>query len=305
MINDGKYNRALSSQYPGLFVILVDQSASMREIEEGSNRSKADLVTGQVNKILQNLIDLAPVEIKPGAGIPTRKTFAYVCVLGYGDSVYSLLAPNFVPVKVPDLQGRMLGTVPVIHEIRGLNGLVERLQENRPVWVKPKAEGNTEMLQALEEAENVIRNWLDSPPELISNEMGYQSPRNQCVPPIVINVTDAKFNGDGDPEVTAEKIRAMCTTVGNVLLCNCLVTDKRNKSCVFPKDIREVEDLYQSKFATLVFNMSSIIPETLRKNAQRYISMLIEPGARCFLYNADLDILIRMLNWGTLGNLRA
>jgi hypothetical protein len=62
------------------------------------------------------------------------------------------------------------------------------------------------------------------------------------------------------------------------------------------------EDL---EVAKRMFEMSSVIPEELLKQAQRYMQKPINPGARCFVFNASPEILLKFLRWTTLGNLKA
>jgi len=49
--------------------------------------------------------------------------------------------------------------------------------------------------------------------------------------------------------------------------------------------------------------MSSIIPEPLRKKAiaEFGLNREIPPNARSLIYNADADVLIKFLHWGTIG----
>ncbi len=73
------YTREISRQYPGLFVILLDQSASMHEKVQGRYRveTKAEIVTRHVNTIIQELIDHAGVE-ETNPGIRKKSDSAMV-----------------------------------------------------------------------------------------------------------------------------------------------------------------------------------------------------------------------------------
>lgn len=299
MANNSQYDRALTRQYPGLFVILLDQSISMKEIEEGSKQSKAQIVTRHVNTIIQKMIDFAGVDEYTGR----RKNYAYLCVLGYNDQVYPLLSATTTPMDLPSVDEATKGLVPVVRQARDASGTVIRnIREKIPFWIEPRAEGNTDIALAFEEAENVVRNWLRSSPEFISSELGMQMQRNKSFPPVVINITDAKHNGESDPRRVADRIRQMGTENGNVLICNCHFTHEKTEPCVFPKDIREVEHLSGSRLAERMFSMSSPIPEELRKRAEHIMRQPVHPGARSFVYNADPDILLKFLRWTTLGN---
>jgi len=120
MLNIGQYDKELSRQYPGLFVILLDQSVSMNQIDERSGQSKAQLVTRHVNKIIQSMIDYAQIEEETGM----RKNYASLCVLGYNDNVYPLVNPTRVPVSIPTLDGQRTKMVKTTREIRDASVLV-------------------------------------------------------------------------------------------------------------------------------------------------------------------------------------
>lgn len=299
MPNNGQYDKELSRQYPGLFVILLDQSVSMNQTDERSGQSKASLVTRHVNMIIQLIIEKAGID--EYTGFP--KNYAYLCVLGYNDFVYPLLDPTRVPVNIPTLNEKSNRSVKNYRESRDPSGrVIKRIPERMRVWIEPKAEGNTDMTGAFEEAEIVVRDWLNSKPELAGQELGMQKPRRECFPPIVINITDAKHNGKDDPEAVADRIRRMGTDHGNTLIYNCHFTHEQRNPCIFPTTIEEVERSSRSKLAVRMFQMSSVMPEVLRTRAERIMNREISPGARCFVFNADPDTLLKFLIWGTLGN---
>jgi hypothetical protein len=299
MHSRAEYDRELSRQYPGLFVILLDQSASMEQQIEGSNTTKASIATMHVNAIIQKMIDFAGVDEYTGK----HKNYAYLSILGYNDDVYPLLSQDDRPLDIVTLDDCVRGVVPFVRDIRNRAGqVVRRVTEKKAFWVEPRAQGNTEMVRAFERAGAIVHNWLNSPPEFISKELGMQMARSQCFPPIIINITDAKHNGEGRPEDVAEDIRSLRTDNGNVLICNCHLTNEKAQSCRFPIDISEVEHLGNPKLVTQMFRMSSIIPEVLRQRAQKIMRTPVGSGSRCFIYNADPDTLIQFLRWGTLGN---
>ncbi len=292
------YLQTLSRQYPGLFVIMLDQSVSMTEEVKDSGQSKASLVTLYVNSIISKMIEYAQID----EFTAKRKNYAYVSILGYNDRVFPLLPTGNTPVSLPDLDEMVRANVYVERKIVDDSGRVVRhLREKVKVWIEPKADGNTDMTYAFEEAETIIRNWLNSEPEYISAQLNMQMPRHKSFPPVLINITDAKHNGDRDPEEVVKRISKLRTDDGNVLIYNCHVTHEGMKPCVFPNDINEVRTQTRSRQAERMFQMSSVIPETLRQKAQHVMQMPIPAGARCFVYNANPDILLKFLTWTTLG----
>jgi hypothetical protein len=270
-------------------------------IDRPNKPTKADVVTGHVNTIIQEMIDNAGVdEIYPGK----RKKNAYLSVLGYNDIVTPLLSETEVPVDIPTLAKKPKGQVQAKREIRDRNGnLLRTFTENKRFWVEPGFGVNreTNMTLAFEHAMNVVDDWLKQSPELISPDMGWQRPRSECFPPVVINVTDGYYNIGGNPRRMAEALASKRTNNGNVLVFNCHFTTENKKPCVFPKEERDVygiDPFYQR--AEEIFYMSSIIPEPLRERASKILRKPNESGARCVVYNADLDTLIRFLRWCTV-----
>lgn len=297
MPEQGKYSQTFSRQYPGLFVILLDQSDSMSERLEESGQSKALVVTSHVNSIINKMIEYAQVEELSGK----RKNYAYISILGYNDEVYPLLAIDYAPVSLPNLDEMVKGYNTVDRKLLDASGkVVSHLRQKQKFWIEPRAGGTTEMVRAFEEAEEIVKDWLNSSPEYISSELGFERPRIQCFPPIIINITDGNYNGEGDPESVAERIRRIGTEDGNVLIYNCHFTHKRMQPCLFPRDVAEVRQRTNSKQAEYMFHMSSEIPKTLLEKARRVMQMPIEQGARCFVYNANPDILLKFLRWTTM-----
>jgi hypothetical protein len=294
------YSQTLSRQYPGLFVILLDQSESMIQ-EDANGMSKAKIVTTYVNIIIQKMIEIAQVDEFAGR----RKNYAYVSILGYNDNVYPLLTSP-TPMSLPDLDDKPLGIIANEKLIPDASGkIAKRVKEKIRVWVKPHASGQTDMTLAFEEAERVIRDWLDTPPEAIEQapDGQTQKPRSECFPPILINITDAKHNGPRDPSDVINRISQMGTDYGQVLIYNCHFTHENAKPCFFPATLNELQQYTSERQAGRMFEMSSKLPNILTDKAEKYWRRPIPQGSRCFIYNADPDVLLRFLQWGTLGGL--
>jgi hypothetical protein len=293
------YTQALSRQYPGLFVILLDQSSSMAAPIKGDPRgtTKAQKVTDYVNKIIQEMIDRAGVEEKnPGI----RKKYAYLTVLGYHDTVTPLLSNIETPVGIPMLAQHPRGTAPERREIRDKSGkLLKVINETRSIWIEPSAGQRTNMILAFEHARSVADGWLRQNPEFIDKDLGYQMPRAQCFPPVVINVTDGYYT-TGNPRKTAEDLCRLHTNNGNVLAFTCHFSDENQPPCVFPSDVGQLRGLDPLGYAEQMFYMSSIIPEPLRERAAREMRRPVDVGARGFIYNATFEILASFLRWGTV-----
>jgi uncharacterized protein YegL len=286
------YTQRLSRRFPGLFIILIDQSGSMSEtIPSQQDVTKADYAATALNEVIYAMIRQGRYD--PATGLPRK--YAYLSIFGYGSAVNSLLTPNGAPIDIAFMSGH-----PLRYETREKDEFDQftnawvRNSERVPIWIEPRAEGQTEMAQALTRARDVIRTWLNSPPE------AGQGQRREGFPPIVINITDGQHQGSGDPLVAAREVMAEQTACGNVLLYNCHFTRDMNNPTVFPASVDQVASL--NPFAPTLFEMSSAIPDNLRKKAEEINSgRPVPPGARGMVYNSDAGMLVRFLTWGTVG----
>lgn len=288
---DQYYTRHFSRRYPGLFIILLDQSGSMSEKVEGRDSSKAEFATTTINSLIYEMVQAAKFDVSTGK----RRKYAYLSVYGYSDSVYPLLSDE--PLDIPFLGDNIRGTVPIMREMLDSHtGSYRQVSENRPFWIEPHAQGKTHMAEAFSCARDVARHWLAAPPE------HGQAARVECFPPVIINITDAQDNGSSNPVPLTYEIRREGTQQGNILIFNCHFTKQMGQSCIFPASAGQVAQL-DPPFAEQMFEMSSVIPEPLRKKAAAEFSLGqdVEPGARSFVYNADANILVKFLHWGTIG----
>jgi hypothetical protein len=309
------YARRLTRQYPGLFVILLDQSASMSEEVEGAEPpfmrgiksgrpngkyTKADIATAAINKIIHTIID------KAGTDEFTNqpKNYVYICVLGYHTQVFPLISRNNTstdPVAVSELATRPpAGTYEQEERIQSPIGLIIK-KVRRPYWITPQAGGSsTHMALAFESACAVVDRWLNASPELISPQMGRQAARRESFPPIVINITDAQNTHTyDDPVEAARRVQQRSTDFGNVLIFNCHFSAQQNPPILFPSQLGEINHL--DRYANMMFEMSSIIPLPLLSEASKLVLRPLARNARGYVYNADPKALVEFLQWGTLG----
>lgn len=291
MLQEQYYTRRFTRRYPGLFIIMLDQSGSMAEEVDGRGCSKADFATTAINSLIYEMVQSAKFDVSTGK----RRKYAYLSIFGYNDTVYPLLSPE--PMDIPFLGDHQRGTVPIVRDVFDSHtGAYRQVTENRAFWIEPRMQGKTQMAEAFARARDVARRWLGQTPE------AGQAARYECFPPIIINITDAQNNGSGDPVAIAEEIKREGTQQGNILIFNCHFTTQMGHSVIFPSDINEVAH-HDPPFASQMFEISSIIPEPLRRKASAEFGLGhdIPPGARSFVYNADTNILVKFLHWGTIG----
>lgn len=294
------YTRRLSRQYPGLFVILLDQSGSMSEKVEGEDLTKADYATSAINELIYTVGHEAATD---DAG--RTKKLLYLTIFGYNDSVYPLLTTSGDPLDIQFLTEHTRGTEEVVrYEYDTQTNAYQAVRRARPYWIDtPRAEGRTQMAQALLTAQRVIARWLDPAHPAPPLERG-QMPRQDGFPPVIVNITDAEHNGEGDPIAVANAIKSQGTLQGANLIFTCHITKDKRQPCVFPSTPEEVAALHPT--AAAMFEMSSVMPEPLREKATVVThGISVPPGARTFVYNANAQVLAEFLKWGTKGTMGA
>lgn len=188
------YSAEISRSNPSCFLFMIDQSGSMSDPFEAS--SKAESVSGAINRLMQNLI----IKCAKSEGI---RDYYHVGVIGYGASVGPafggvLAGKELVPIsEIADHPSRLEKRLKKIPD--GAGGLVDQIVKF-PVWLDPVASGGTPMCQAMEPAHTILSQWV--------------SEYAHCFPPVVIHITDGEST-DGDPTPAMERIRELATGDGN------------------------------------------------------------------------------------------
>jgi len=160
----------------------------------------------------------------------------------------------------------------------GAGGVVEQ-KVRFPIWVEPQSGNGTPMCAALEQARNIVNDWLKGHPN--------------CFPPVILHITDGE-SGDGDPTAMGQAIATLKSTDGAVLLFNCHLSSQRAASVEYPSS----PEALPNEFAKTLFTMSSVIPDPFRRSAAQSAINLNE-GARGFVFNADVAALVQFFDIGT------
>ena len=289
----GAYAKPIKRDAPCAVVLLVDQSGSMGEVWSGGG-SKSVGVAESINNLLESLV-MASIRNR-GDVYP----YFEVAVLGYGGggkSAVRTLLPNST-VDNPILPIDKIHTFAKTEQSTR-NGLIEE----RKVWVQPHHNGATPMCEAIMTATKVLTPWVQQ--------------HSHCFPPIVMNITDG-VSTDGAPQIPARDLLNLKTDDGSVLFFNINISGFDEpptasgaptppspkkpqtgpagaaKRLVYPSDSVKLPN----EAARSLFEMSSVLPDALRKNANsREVSL--EPGARGFIYNATSKDLTTFLEIGT------
>ena len=263
-------NLPIGTSNPGLILILVDQSYSMRDPYE--NGQKKDVATLAVNRAIYEVV----LACQSGEHIKDR---VYLAVIGYSDEIRVLLEGQISeiadnPIEIQKMKKK---------EPDGAGGLVE-MDIEMPVWLKPKAENGTPMGEAFEAAYKVAEAWVK---ENADN-----------FPPIVINITDGEPNRPDHTRDAALRLLDIKTNDGNLLLMNAHISNAIAGQVALPNDETGLYDEY----AKFLFNISSVLPEPLMV-AAKSSGLTPEKDSRAFLFNANAEMIIRLLEFGTLKTL--
>ncbi|GGM75771.1 hypothetical protein GCM10007108_12120 [Thermogymnomonas acidicola] len=264
------YTAEISRRNPGLFIFLLDQSRSMSHRIAGGKRSKAEEATDAINRQIYELVN----RCTKSDGI---RDYFEVGIIGYGfrkgEAASLLVNRNLVPISEMDsLILRMETRKQVIDG--------EEVDFEFPIWFEPVAASDTPMVRALSLAEEWASAWA--------------SEHQSSFPPVIINISDGDST-DGDPVPVAERIMGISTDDGNAMIWNCHLSETKTDPVSFPSDPGQ---LPPDKYARQMFSMSSLIPESMVAIAREEYRDVSE-GARAYVFNAQLEDLIKLLDIGT------
>jgi len=273
------YLAEISRSNPTAFLFLIDQSGSMDDPMPGRGRKKADGVADAVNNLIQNLV----IKCSKSEGV---RDYFHVGVIGYGTYVGpafsgALASKEIAPIKnIADSPARIEDRTRKVED--GAGGLVDQVIKF-PIWFDPVASGGTPMFQALVLAHQILSHWLDE--------------HQNCFPPTVIHITDGEATDQpADIPEAMRKLTSLSSVDGNVLLFNVHLSSNPNaKEIQFPSNSEMLPDQYAR---TLFNNASTLTPFMLSVAAKDY-GLQIPEGARGFVLNASLELVIAALDIGT------
>ena len=264
--SQNQYVRRIGTDRPGLILMLIDQSASMG----GTKKKDAALA---VNRVIYEIV----LASQSGTDVKDR---CHIGVIGYGRDItpvvggmISEVAKN--PIGVEILKQKVSD---------GAGGLV-KVDIERPYWVEPKAENGTPMAKALEKAYALVETWANQ--------------NQESFPPVIINITDGEPNDFSrgsapDTQKAATNLMKINTLDGNLLLFNAHFPGTSGQPIRLPSSEAELTDPY----ARLLFQISSVIPDSLIEEAKK-VGFDPQPNARGFIFNADVEALIKLLTFGS------
>lgn len=274
------YEAEISRANPTCFFFLIDQSSSMLDPIMGvqGNPSKADFVADAINRIIQSLVVTATKDL----GV---LRYYQVGALGYGNIITSPLSyissdQNLIwiddlaasPIRIEDREKL---------ESDGAGGVI-KVTTKFPLWIESYALGRTPMCDALGRVKLIVENWVQEHPN--------------SYPPTIINFTDGEANDDGDPSAICQALKSVRTNDGDTLVFTLHVSSNQfSQSVVCP----DVDELLPDTPSKRMFDMSSSLTDSMIKMAKDDFQIDLPIGAKAFVYNANIEQLVTLLDIGT------
>jgi hypothetical protein len=293
------HEKRVTRANPSCIIFLIDQSGSMAEPWVSGGKAKCEAVANTINETLTELIMNCSTSGEP-------RDYFQVAVLGYGARAASQQSWTGLPPKLKDMgYGATFGaliasstgqplipiselaTLPIKMEertrkVRSVRGTeVDELQR-LPVFFTPVAEDGTPMYEAFELAHYLCEKWV--------------AEHQNSFPPTIINITDGIWNTIS-PRPVVEKLQALTTTDGPVLVYNAHISSNPAKPLEYPDDER-FSSLAEDKFARELFEMSSTLPKIARDYAKRK-KIPVQESSRGYVFNGDAPSLVRLMAIGT------
>lgn len=270
------YSAEISRTNPSCFLFVIDQSGSMADPFGGeAGKRKADGVADALNRLLQNLV----IKCAKTEGV---RDYYSIGVIGYGANVApaflgALAGKELVPIsEVAANPARIEERAKKVDD--GAGGLVEQ-KVKFPIWIEPVANQGTPMVKAMTMAADILNGFVAAHPD--------------CFPPIVIHITDGEST-DGDPTQAMQAVTNIASSDGNVLLFNVHLSSNANAPIAYPNSADNLPDQY----AKLLFDTASELTPFMLGIAQEQ-GYNPQPGARGFVFNGDLALVVQSLDIGT------
>lgn len=272
------YTQMMGSKRRGCIVILVDQSGSMSASFGGrSSTNRSEETARALNRCLQEIA----LSCQSGDVLKDR---CDIGVIGYGSRVRSAFTTGALSdrgltgiIEIANNPARVETVKRKISD--GAGGLLE-IESPMPIWIEPTASGGTPMAEAFGLAHEWISAWAQE--------------HSESFPPVVINITDGMPSDRSRAAAEAKRLMQVGTKDGSLLLFNVHISGTAGAPTVTPSSAQQLPDDY----AKFLFGLSSPIPDSMRGAA---VEEGLEggAGARGFIYNADIENMIKLLSFGT------
>lgn len=279
--------RRITTKTPAVFLFMLDLSGSMLEqiTFNGKQKSKSEVLAIMMNRILGEILNRSLRE-------NGYRDYFRIAVFGYYDNqVVQLLGDKPDCEFLTPAQIDALETDTIYYEVpRKLpdgRNYVSTLSQRS--WIKPRAEGSTPMVQALNEAARLVHSELENA-------------QSGTLPPMVFNITDGESSDGSALELlaAAQKIKSLRTEQGEVTLLNIHISsDSASQSTLFPTDKCSFNN---NRYAELLYDMSSVMPECYNHDIAQLKGCTPDAQFRAMSFNASIFELFQMLSIGTISS---
>lgn len=276
------YTAEISRNNPSCFLFIIDQSGSMSDKYLSVGKPKSEALADVINRMLQQLV----IKCAKSEGV---RNYYHVGVIGYGANGVkvafsgSLAGQKLVPIAdIANNPARIEERTKKISD--GAGGLIETTVKF-PIWFDPTANGGTPMAEAFRQANDIISDWLDN--------------NLNCFPPVVIHITDGEST-DGDPTEEMNKLTSQTSNDGNVILFNLHTNARSTNPISFPNSEVQLPD----KYSEMLFNGASALPSFMCNVAAQEFNLNLSDGAKAFVLNGDIDLIITAIEIGTRPSLQ-
>lgn len=281
------YTQSLSSENPGYILILIDQSGSMSSPFGGSTGgTKAEECAKAVNRVLREI----GVASTAGSAIKNRCDISVLSYGASGNAAKNAFSGNLASksvVTMQELVQNCLRVDTVKMKVSDGAGGLEEVDDQFPIWIEPVASGGTPMAAAFEMAYSLVDSWTKS--------------HQASFPPIVINITDGEPDSQSDAQNAASKLAKLGTSDGATLILNSHISGGRAARAELPSSPSELPP--GDGNAKFLFDISSELPPVMLERAGA-VGYKPTAGARGFVYNADAETMIKLLDVGTKAKLQ-
>lgn len=277
------YSQDITRCHKAAIVIAIDQSCSMSgRMEYGDRKlSKAEAVSMVAGRLIDELI----MRSHRDCGY---RHYYDIALLGYSkNKVYSLLGEEVAFYPITMLAGRYVRRVPYALSYNTLNCGLQNFCEEVSMWVEPCSQGATPMFKMISCVTDLVAKWCA------------KAENRDSFPPLVFNVTDGEAS-DANYEMLcneALRLRQTGTNDGNTLFINVHISSNTlHPPVLFPTPL---EVPHSIRYAQLLMDMSSIIPEQFNPYVSECRSNFAQPPYIAMSYNASMSELIAILNIGS------
>lgn len=262
-----------SSGTPGLLIILVNQSGSMRN-KYCDDDSKTEFSAKVINRVITTIIEKIFITDKP-------KNCCFISVIGYGCEVKELCSGY-----LEDFYNNPIRVEYNPQKISKRNGDLVEVTVKQRIWIEPITEDVcANMRDGFKMAKQLVEDWISNKPE--------------CPAPVIINISDGVPYYDNLPIETcvketaevAKQIMDIHNADGNVLIFNAGIGDGEHK-IIAPSS--EAEVMFAGAPAQFLYDISSVFPDYYIDMAN-YRGFDIKSDSRGFVFDTDVIEIIKLM----------